>query len=95
LLSGAGFAVMWMAGVSYADENAPKGMNASTQGLFGAAVFGFGAAIGGFAGGPLLESFGGRGLYLACGLAVLMTVLLVFLFDGRSSREMHKIPVEL
>jgi MFS transporter, PPP family, 3-phenylpropionic acid transporter len=95
LLSGASFAVMWMAGVSYADENAPKGLNASAQGLFGAAVFGFGTAIGGFAGGPLLENFGGHGLYLVCGLAVLGTVLVVSLVDGRFSRELRKTQSEL
>jgi PPP family 3-phenylpropionic acid transporter len=87
LLTGVGFSAMWMAGVSYADENAPLGMSASAQGLFGASVYGFGAAIGGFAGGLLLENLGGRGMYLVSGLVVLATTLLVFVLESRKPVE--------
>jgi MFS transporter, PPP family, 3-phenylpropionic acid transporter len=90
LLNGVSFSAMWMAGVSYADENAPLGMSASAQGLFGAAVYGFGAAIGGFAGGLLLENLGGHGMFLVCGLAVLATILIVSLIEGRIPLELRK-----
>lgn len=65
------FPAMWLAGVSYADENAPAGLKSSAQGLFGAMCFGVGSAAGGFIGGLLLESLGGRGMFLVFGMIIL------------------------
>jgi PPP family 3-phenylpropionic acid transporter len=70
LLNGVSFAAMWMAGVAYAHEHAPAGMTTTAQGLFAAMVFGIGNATGGFLGGPLLETLGGRGLFLVYGILV-------------------------
>lgn len=81
LLNGLAFPAMWLAGVAYADENAPAGLGATAQGLFGAMVFGFGMAVGGLVGGPLLDSLGGRGLFLVFGLVVLAIVGLVALIQ--------------
>lgn len=81
LFNGLTFPAMWVAGVTYANENAPTGLSATAQGMFGAMVFGFGTAVGGFAGGPLLESFGGRSIYIVFGLAVLGTVSIVALLQ--------------
>jgi MFS family permease len=78
-LNGLTFPAMWVAGVAYAAEKAPASMSTTAQGLFSAMVLGFGTAVGGFVGGPLLESVGGRGLYLVFGLAVLATVVIVTL----------------
>ena len=81
LLGGLTFPVMWLAGVSYADEYAPQGMQATAQGLFGAMVFGFGTAVGGFMGGPLLENLGGRSLFFVFGVVVLAATAIVILFS--------------
>jgi PPP family 3-phenylpropionic acid transporter len=92
LLNGLTFPAMWVAGASYADENAPAGMSTTAQGLFSAMVLGFGTAVGGFIGGPLLESMGGRGLYLVFGLVVLATVAIVTLIQRRLPAEQKTSP---
>ena len=79
IFSGMAFPAMWMAGVSYVDENAPAGLSASAQGIFGAIVFGVGSALGGFTGGALLESIGARGMCLVFGIVTLLIMALVML----------------
>ena len=78
-LNGLAFPAMWMAGVSYVDEYAPAGMSATAQGIFGAAVFGLGNALGGFIGGSLLESLGARGMCMVFGIVMLLIVAAVLL----------------
>jgi PPP family 3-phenylpropionic acid transporter len=87
LLNGLTFPAMWVAGVSYADDSAPAGMSTTAQGLFSAMVMGFGTAVGGFLGGPLLANVGGRGLYFAFGAAVLAIVAVVALIHKRLPAE--------
>jgi len=71
------FPAMWVAGVAYADENAPAGLKSTAQGLFGAVMFGFGSAVSGFVGGLLLASIGGRGMFLVFGIFILAGLALV------------------
>jgi MFS family permease len=71
------FPAMWLAGVAYADENAPAGMKSTAQGLFGSMTFGFGAAFSGFVGGLLLESIGGRGMFLVFGIVILVGLAII------------------
>jgi PPP family 3-phenylpropionic acid transporter len=81
LLNGMTFPIVWVAGVTYADEDAPPGMKSTSQGLFGAMVYGIGAAIGGLLGGLMLGSIGGRWMYLIFGILVLVSVLVVTLLE--------------
>jgi MFS family permease len=73
--------MVWVAGVSYADENAPQGMKATAQGLLGAMMFGFGSATGGLAGGLMIGSIGGRWMYLIIGSLVLVSVGVITLLE--------------
>lgn len=76
-IGGAIFPAMWSAGVAYADENAPAGLKSSAQGLFGSMTFGFGSAVSGFVGGLLLESVGGRGMFMVLGIVILVGLALI------------------
>lgn len=82
-LKGLTFPAVWVAGVSFAYDNAPPGLDATAQGLFGAMVFGFGAAAGGLLGGLLLEAVGGRAMYPVFGVFVLGSLALLAPLERR------------
>ncbi len=87
LFNGLTFPMMWMAGVAYANENSPRGMNATSQGLFGMLVYGFGSSAGNFIAGPMLTSLGGHWLFISFGIAVLITIAVVMLLENRMRIE--------
>lgn len=82
LVHGLTFAIILIAGVSYADQVAPAGMKATTQGMFSGTLMGFGAATGGLLGGVLMERFQPAGMYAIVGAIVLVS-LVAFLFIER------------
>ena len=83
ILNGFTFPAMWMAGVAFVGENAPDGMGATTQGLFGAMVFGIGTSIGGFLGGNLLGIVGAREMFFIFGFSTLIIVTFVWLISNK------------
>jgi PPP family 3-phenylpropionic acid transporter len=87
MLNGLTFPAMWVAGVTYANENAPTGMKATAQGLFNAMVMGVGTAVGGLTGGLILEKMGGRSLYLIFGAVVLAITGIAALIQRRLPAE--------
>jgi len=76
LLHGPSFAMMWAAGVAYADRMAPQGMGATAQGLLTSVNFGLGAIVGALAGGFLYEHVGPWLMYRWAGFGVLAGLLL-------------------
>jgi len=58
-------------------------LSATTQAIFGATVFGFGAAGGGFLGALLLERVGGAQMYAIFGTMMLVMIIVYVLFERR------------
>jgi PPP family 3-phenylpropionic acid transporter len=75
------FPLFLVAGVSYANEISPEGMKSTAQGLLGAMVSGFGAAVGGLTGGLLIEAIGGQRLFLSAGIFVLVSLVVILLIE--------------
>jgi PPP family 3-phenylpropionic acid transporter len=87
LMNGLTFSVIWVAGVTYANDNAPRGVSATAQGLFGSVLMGFGAATGNFLGGILIDTFGTRVMYLFFGVIVLGSLAVFSLVERRLPAE--------
>src|SRR5690606_6939379 len=86
LLHGLTFAALWVAGVSYANEVAPKGLGATAQGLFTGMTMGLGSAGGALLGGTLYDSLGPAAMYRAAACCVLVG-LIFFVLAGRTQRD--------
>jgi oligosaccharide:H+ symporter len=87
LLHGLTFPALWIAGVTYAAENAPPGFGATAQGLFGGVLLGFGAAAGSLLGGVLIDRLGVAGMYGTIGIIVLSSLVLMFVNEGHTGNQ--------
>jgi PPP family 3-phenylpropionic acid transporter len=90
LLHGPTFSLIWVAGVSYANQMAPKGMGATAQGILSATYFGLGATGGGLIGGHLYEAIGLSQMYFWAGIWVLGGLILFTLF-GKKTNQIQSI----
>lgn len=88
-LQGLTFPIVWVAGVAYANEHAPVGLNATAQGLFGSMLMGFGAATGNFLGGLLIDAYDTRTMFFAMGVITLVSLITLVLVEKRLPVETH------
>jgi PPP family 3-phenylpropionic acid transporter len=86
LLHGLTFSALWVAGVTYANEVAPKGLGATAQGLFTGVSMGLGSALGALLGGTLYDSFGPTVLFRVAASCVLAG-LIFFVVAGRNKQS--------
>jgi PPP family 3-phenylpropionic acid transporter len=93
LLNGFNYPLLAAAGVTYADEHAPKGFRATAQGLFNAALGGIGGAVGGFAGGVLFERWGAKEMYLVLFIFVTIVLVVVSLVRRALPAEPESVPL--
>jgi PPP family 3-phenylpropionic acid transporter len=84
LLHGPTFALMWAAGVAYANQLAPPGLGATAQGVFSGMVMGLGSALGAFSGGFLYDAYGAVATFWWAGAASLIAFFL-FVWTNRHS----------
>jgi MFS transporter, PPP family, 3-phenylpropionic acid transporter len=73
---------LMVAGVNYAAENAPPGLEATAQGVFSGVLMGVGGILGNLLGGMLIERFGPAGMFGMLG-TVMFVILGIFLLAER------------
>jgi MFS family permease len=84
LLHGPTFSLMWVAGVSYADQIAPAGLEATAQGLFAGVMLGVGSATGAILGGLLYEHIGLVSMFRLSALVALVGVLFLAIVEKKN-----------
>jgi PPP family 3-phenylpropionic acid transporter len=82
-LHGLTYPLLWIAGVSFVAEKAPKGLSATAQGVFSAAVMGIGTASGNYLCGLLIDRIGVTGMFEWVGVFVLGCTALFLLLSTR------------
>jgi PPP family 3-phenylpropionic acid transporter len=83
LLHGLTFPALWIAGVTYAAENAPAGLESTSQSILASVLTGFGMSAGGLLGGALIDAFGIARMYLYVGLMVLVVPVIFLILQNR------------
>jgi MFS transporter, PPP family, 3-phenylpropionic acid transporter len=86
LLHGPSFSALWVAGVSYANEIAPKGMGATAQGLFSGVLLGLSGAFGGLIGGLMYANLGAAMMFRWVGFIGLAAVSLFLMLEIKTTQ---------
>jgi MFS transporter, PPP family, 3-phenylpropionic acid transporter len=86
-LHGPTFALVWVAGVAYADELAPPHLKATSQGLFNSTVNGLGGAVGALIGGFMLDAFGAVKMFSYASLGLSLAAVMVLFFTRKLARR--------
>ena len=84
LLHGPSFSLMWLSGVSYADEIAPAGLGATAQGLFSGVMLGIGSAAGAFLGGFLYDQVGLVSMFRLAAFGSLLGLGFILLMEKKN-----------
>lgn len=79
LLHGVTFALMWATATSFAKENAPPNMSASSQTILSGVYWGFGRGCGGILSGLAWQQFGARNTFRACAVLSLVGGVLFYM----------------
>ena len=93
LLHGLSFSTMWVAGVSYANDIAPKGMGATAQGLFSGVQLGLAGTFGGLIGGFLYENLGAVMMFRWVGMIGFVALILFLMVEMVSNKLPHTFKV--
>jgi PPP family 3-phenylpropionic acid transporter len=83
IVHGLTFALVWLAGVNYAAIHAPKGLNATAQGLFSTVLLSVGFAVGNLICGTLIDQLGVQGMFAAMSMLVFASLLIILIIQNR------------
>ena len=83
IVHGLTFALVWLAGVNYVAVHAPRGLNATAQGLFSTVLLSVGFAVGNLICGALIDQFGVQGMFAAMSAIVFASLLIILLVQKR------------
>ena len=89
LLHGPSFAMLWVAGVSYAHALAPAGLGATAQAQFVGVNFGLGGATGAMVGGFLYQHMGLALMYRWAGVWLVVGLTVYMLADRRPTEPAY------
>lgn len=94
LLHGLTFASMWSAAVVRANNMAPKGMEATLQGILASSFQGLGGAVGSVGGGLVYQAFGAFVLFRLVAF-IIVGSLALFIFTGQLYKQRTKLKVQM
>jgi MFS transporter, PPP family, 3-phenylpropionic acid transporter len=90
LLHGPTFALIWIAGISYADALAPAHLKATGQSLFSSTLSGLGGTVGAFIGGFLYDAVGLVTTFQWAALTLVLAAILLFIMQREKVKSVSE-----